>query len=252
MARSRLAIIDWGIGGISILKLIKRRYGDVPVTYFSDTGVTPYGRMSRTELASRLEKVIGFLASQHATHIVVGCNAASTALPFVRRAETTPVVGMIDAGVNAAVSCRPTRLGLIGGRRTVMSGAYRRAFASVGIDLVQRVAQPLSAAIENGDTSSAALHAQCRQILAPLRTCSHILLACTHYPAISPVLEQCVGKDTAFIDPTEELVRRIVKWDMEGSGGDDIYLTTGDTMRMAESAGKAFGWAIAAARRLSI
>ena len=78
-----LGIIDWGIGGISVYKLIKERRPDVPVVYFSDTGVTPYGKMSRTELTRRLNSVIGFLKTKGVTHLVIGCNAASTAIPFL-------------------------------------------------------------------------------------------------------------------------------------------------------------------------
>jgi glutamate racemase len=56
-----LGMIDWGIGGISVYKLLKERLGDVPVVYLSDTGVTPYGKMARVELARRLDAVIGHL-----------------------------------------------------------------------------------------------------------------------------------------------------------------------------------------------
>lgn len=78
-----LGIIDWGIGGVSIYKLIKERLADVPVVYFSDTGVTPYGKMSRRDLVARLNSVILFLKGRGVTHLVIGCNAASTAIPFV-------------------------------------------------------------------------------------------------------------------------------------------------------------------------
>jgi len=60
---SRLGIIDWGIGGVSIYKLIKQKLGDVPIIYFSDTGATAYGKMTRRELVSRLNRVIAFLRS---------------------------------------------------------------------------------------------------------------------------------------------------------------------------------------------
>ena len=76
---SRLGIIDWGIGGISIYKVIKEMLG-VPVIYFSDTGVTPYGKMTRGKLVSRLNAVIGHLKSDGVTHLAIGCNAASTAI----------------------------------------------------------------------------------------------------------------------------------------------------------------------------
>ncbi|HTH38963.1 MAG TPA: aspartate/glutamate racemase family protein, partial [Pyrinomonadaceae bacterium] len=180
----KLGIIDWGIGGIGVYKLIKERRPEVSVVYFSDTGVMPYGKMSRAELAARLDAVIGFLKAKDVTHLVIGCNAASTAIPFLD-VQGLKVEGVIDAAVGMTAKLTPKRLGLIGGRRTVLSGVYRSAFAERGIQVEQRIAQPLSGMIESGDVSSDKLRAECKRILAPLRNCSHILLACTHYPAIA-------------------------------------------------------------------
>ncbi len=185
---ARLGIIDWGIGGVSIYRLVKERIRDVPVTYFSDTGVTPYGKMSRPELVSRLNFVIELLISRGITHVVIGCNAASTAIPFLTD-HGIPVEGVIDSAVKTTARLNPSHLGLIGGRRTVISGVYRRAFAEKGIEVRQRIAQPLSGLIESGDTSSSRVHDYAKHILAPIRNCSHILLACTHYPAILPIYE---------------------------------------------------------------
>src|SRR4051794_3373478 len=122
MNSHRIGIIDWGIGGIGILKLL-REVSDVPVTYFSDTGVTPYGRMDRAELASRLDVVTDHLREQGATHILIGCNAASTALPFIKQ-RSLPIEGVIESAVAATFRYRPTHLGVIGGARTIRSGTY--------------------------------------------------------------------------------------------------------------------------------
>ena len=206
--KPHLAIVDWGIGGVSIYNLIKARLGSIPVIYFSDSGVTPYGRMSRRELMARLNLLFAFLRSQGVTHVVLGCNAASTVLPFLNVAELR-VVGVIAGAIRATKRTRPAKLALLGGRRTVLSGVYRRALAAQGIGVTQRIAQPLSARIENGDVSSAALRAQCRKILAPVKHCSHVLFACTHYPAIISVLKEYVSPQTVFIDPAGEVVSTV-------------------------------------------
>jgi len=237
--KHRLGIIDWGIGGVSIYKLVKTRI-DVPVTYFSDTGVTPYGKMSRNELATRLDNVIDFLKERSVTHIIIGCNAASTALPSLRD-HNIPLEGVIETAIEATAKLKPTRLGLIGGRRTVVSGIYRRAFAARRIEVTQRIAQPLSGLIESGDVSSNALRESARQILSPLRNCSHILLACTHYPAITPLLAELVSTKTKFIDPAAALLPRIERWKLDGSLGNDEFLTSGNTSRMRRAAKAAFG-----------
>jgi glutamate racemase len=249
-AKKILGIIDWGIGGTSIVKLIKDKLGDVPVVYFSDTGVTPYGRMKRDQLVARLETVIGYLSKQGVTNILMGCNAASSVIPYLRK-QSVPIIGVIEAAVACTARVRPERLGLIGGRQTVISGAYRRAFRDHGIRVHQRIAQPLSALIESGDVSSDELRTQCERILEPLKNSSHILLACTHYPAILPVLRQFVNPQTFFIDPAAELVGSPRDWDL-GNSGDDAYQTTGNGGKMKRAAKAAFGWEISNAAQVSI
>ncbi|MGB7201026.1 MAG: aspartate/glutamate racemase family protein [Pyrinomonadaceae bacterium] len=235
----RLGIIDWGIGGVSIYKLIREKIGDVPTTYVSDTGVTPYGKMTRHELAGRLNVVIQFLRSCGVTHIIIGCNAASTAIPFLKD-HGVPLEGVIGPAVAMTAKLKPSKIGLIGGRRTVVSGVYRRAFAELGIDVNQRIAQPLSGLIENGDISSKPLQTQAKQILTPIKNSSHILLACTHYPAIVDVLRHYVSPTTEFIDPAREMVKIVKRWNL-GSLGNDEFLTSGDVAAMKRAAKNAFG-----------
>jgi len=237
--KHRLGIIDWGIGGVSIYKLVKAKT-NVPVTYFSDTGVTPYGKMSRGELSTRLDHVIDFLKTLGVTHLVIGCNAASTALPFLKE-HNIPIEGVIETAVESTAKLNPMRLGLIGGRRTVVSGTYRCAFAEYGINVRQRIAQPLSGLIESGDVSSAMLRETARRILTPLKNCSHILLACTHYPAITPLLAELVSPQTKFIDPAAALLPKVEQWKLNGGSGVDEFLTSGNPSDMRRAAKAAFG-----------
>ncbi|MGB7209598.1 MAG: aspartate/glutamate racemase family protein [Pyrinomonadaceae bacterium] len=234
----RLGIIDWGIGGIGVYKLIKERHPDVPVIYFSDTGATPYGKMSRPELVARLNAVIKMLKSKGVSHLVIACNAASTAIPYLN-SDGIKIEGVIESAVTMTVKIKPKRLGLIGGRRTVLSGVYRKAFAAHGIKVEQRIAQPLSGLIESGDISSDKLSDECKRILSPLQNCSHILLACTHYPAIANVMKDFVSPQTVFIDPAAELVKRVSGWKLL-IDGIDVFYTSGDKAQMKTSAWKAF------------
>lgn len=243
-----LGIIDWGIGGISVYKLIKERVPGAGVLYFSDTGATPYGKMARGELASRLDLVIEFLKSKGMTRLMIGCNAASTAIGELE-GHGIRIDGVIEPAVEAAAKLKPARLGVIGGRRTVVSGVYRRAFAARGIEIDQRIAQPLSGLIESGDTSSDVLRGEAKRILSPLKNCSHILLACTHYPAIETLLRDYVSPSTKFIDPAAAVVRKLGKIN---SVGEDRFLTTGDARQMKRSAKLAFGVEIDEIKKVKI
>ncbi|MBX7053524.1 MAG: aspartate/glutamate racemase family protein [Pyrinomonadaceae bacterium] len=246
----RLGIIDWGIGGVSIYGLVKEQIGDVSVTYFSDTGAKPYGKMPRRELAARLDLAIAFLKSRGVTNVVIGCNAASTAIPDLAD-HRIPVEGVIEPAIRLTADIAPARLGVIGGRRTITSGAYRKGFAARGMGVTQRIAQPLSALIESGDVGSEDLRTAAKRILGPLRNCSHILLACTHYPAITPLLQQLVSTETQFIDPASEMIGIIRRWRLPHTGG-DVFLTTGDAEAMKTAAAKAFGVTISTADKVSI
>jgi glutamate racemase len=246
---TKLGILDWGIGGIGVYKLIKEQLGDVGVVYFSDTGTTPYGKMTKPELVARLNEVIAFLKTQRVTHLLIGCNAASTAIPFLKTDGIT-IEGVIDNAVRTTAKLKPKRLGVIGGRRTILSGVYRKAFTKRGLPVEQRIAQPLSGLIESGDTSSEKLKTEAEQILTPLKNCSHILLACTHYPAIENVLREYVSPKTNFIDPASGLVEVVRKWKLSPS--DEIFLTTGDAPMMKTAAMKAFGFRMKNVKQISI
>lgn len=234
---NKLAIIDWGIGGIGIYKLVKEQL-NLPVTYLSDTGATPYGRMERRELAMRLDTACAFLEKRGATHLLIGCNAASTAIPDMRPTRLH-IEGMIDNAVQTALTFKPKKLGVTGGRRTILSGAYRKRFAANGIKISQRIAQPLSGLIEAGEMGSEKFRYEARRILTPLRDCSHILLACTHYPAAESILSEFVSPESIFIDPAPPLAGKVASWGIDPTAEDEI-LTTGDAAAMRKAARLAF------------
>ena len=248
----QLAIMDWGIGGLGVYRAVMRRLGAAPSLYFSDAGAAPYGAMSRRELSARLGCVIEVLGARGVTHLVVGCNAASTVLPDLNAGEMT-IIGVIESALDLAEQSRPASLAVIGGARTIASGIYRRELARRGISVRQRVAQPLSALIESGDVSSATLHQTARKILAPVRDVSHILLACTHYPAITPVLKQCVAPATVFLDPAAALAEEIARWNLPlVRESETVFLTTGEPEQMKRAAVRAFGVNIEAAEPIKI
>ncbi|HYR12660.1 MAG TPA: hypothetical protein VEQ67_00355, partial [Mycobacterium sp.] len=146
-ANSCLGIVDWGIGGVGLVRALDQLAPGLPLLYWADTGVTPYGRMGTDELTARLTSVVAALAEMGATEVVLACNAAST---VVGRLGAAPVAveGIIGHGVASVPEEIAGPVGVVGGRRTIAGGHYRRGLARPGRMVLSRVAQPLSAHIE--------------------------------------------------------------------------------------------------------
>lgn len=246
-----LGIIDWGIGGLGVYLEVRRRWPSMSITYLSDTGATPYGRLSGRELTNRLRRVVTVLRERGVDHVMIACNAASTAIPDLA-IDSVTISGVIEPAIAECISQKPTHIGVIGGRRTILSGVYRRAFDDAGIRVTQRIAQPLSAMIEAGDVASGELHATVRHIVRPLKNCSHLLMACTHYPAIADVISQYVSPQTLLIDPAVATASVISSWSPIDATGRNTFYTTGDVTAMRRSAKLAFDVEIASVTKVTI
>lgn len=230
-----IAIIDYGIGGLGLYKMIREEFPDLPILYFSDSGVTPYGKLPKNVLRARIEKVFSYLHGRGAEKIVVACHSASS----VVLDSDKNAIGLRSQTVKAVLKKKPKRVGIIGGGRTIRSGYYRDELNKAGIKTSQRIAQPLSILVERGEIEGKAVDAIVSKIVRPLSSCDSILLACTHYPVLNGVIEKHFkGK---LIDPAQELYHSIkphLKKDLKGSSE---FLTTGDTKLMKLAAQKAFG-----------
>lgn len=248
-----LAVLDWGIGGLDFHARLRARHPALPLLYWSDSGAVPYGKLGRDALAARVAAVMAALRARGASRLVIACNAASTVLdhPTVVRAGL-PVSGVIAPAIAAALADPARRLGVIGGRRTIRSGLYRRALLAAGRQVRQRVAQPLSAMVERGELDGPALTAELARILAPLRRVDALVLACTHYTALlAPIRAHLPG--VRVIDPAAAALAEVEQsgW-LSGHGGSDMFLTTGSPDATREAARLAFGLRLPAVEQVAL
>lgn len=240
-ANSCLGIVDWGIGGIGLVRALDQVAPGLPVLYWSDAGATPYGRMGADELAARLTTVVTALAERGATEVVLACNAASTVVKRLAAAPI-PVEGIIEHGLASVPEDVAGPIGVLGGRRTIAGGHYRRGLEKRGHLVLSRVAQPLSAHIEAGRTGSPQFLTDLARIIAPLRGVDALVLACTHYPAASRWFEAALPQ-ALLIDPAERLAAAIAaRYPHTQTGpGSRVFLTTGDPEAMRAGAARAWG-----------
>jgi glutamate racemase len=245
-----LGIVDWGVGGVGLVRALDELAPGLPVLYWSDTGVTPYGRMRTDELAGRLTAVITALAGLGATEVVLACNAASTVTARLS-SMPIPVEGIIGHGVASVPEriCGP--IGVVGGRRTIASGCYRRGLARPGRVVLSRVAQPLSAHIEAGRLGSRQFLADLTTIVAPLRHVEALVLACTHYPAASQWFSAVLG-DVTLIDPADRFAAAVAERHPRTRSSTRpaarTYLTSGDPDAMRRGAATAWAAELRATR----
>lgn len=196
-----------------MFKVLARRMPEESLIYFGDTAHVPYGSKSPEAIARFSRTVAIFLAKRGIKLLVVACNTSSAwALPAIRRAVKVPVIGVIEPGARGAVGVsRGGRIGIIGTEATVKSGAYEKA-----IKALNKGARTASAAcplfvplVEEGWWSGAVVETVARRYLAPLKSArvDTVILGCTHYPYLKPVLARVLGPRVRLIDSAEETAR---------------------------------------------
>lgn len=230
----KIGILDWGIGGADLMLRI-RKISTVDFIYFSDTGYTPYGKVSKDELKNRVEHVISFLRNKGCDKIFVACNAASTVIE-----ESENLKGVIQSGVKEVLRNNLNRIGLVGGERTVESCIYKNTLQEIGVEVNQIIAQPLSALIEKGIVHGEELESTIQEIFSNFEKESHILLACTHYIAVKEAILSYLP-NVQLLDPIDFLIEEINDTFKELEGDNRIdFFTTGNTDEMIYSLKKVY------------
>ncbi|MBX7149707.1 aspartate/glutamate racemase family protein [bacterium] len=238
----KLAILDWGVGGLGFYQLFKKNYPHSGVYYFSDTGAVPYGRLKKNNLKKRIRKVLSFLHQQGVTHVVLACNAASTVLePGKDFFSPLVMTGVINPVLCSVGFAKGSKVGVMGGFQTVRSGIYRRALIKKGCDVKQRVGQKISWLIENGTVDGPNMEKEIYRTVFPLKSCHYLILACTHYPVVGRLIKKMYPYPS-LIDPVTCLMDWVKKhWPIFDNNFPDIFITTGDSSKMRRAALSAFG-----------
>lgn len=206
-----LGLFDSGVGGLTVLRSVLQRHGPVPSVYLGDTARVPYGSRSPSEIRSIAAEVVAWLRSQEVSTVVMACNTTNALARDVAEGQAgVPVVGLIGA---AAALVRESRVGVLATPATVASGAYRESIEALhpGSLVVQQACPEFVPRIEAGDLSSSALRQIAQSYLTPLLEASvqSVILGCTHYPLLEPLLQSLLPPDVRLIDPAEGVARQL-------------------------------------------
>jgi glutamate racemase len=206
-------VFDSGLGGLTVFRALARRMPEESLIYFGDTARVPYGSKSPEAIARFSTAVARFLARKGVKLLVVACNTSSAwALPAIRRAVKIPVIGVIEPGARAALAAtRGGRVGVIGTEATVKSQAYPKALRALSrrVKVESRACPLFVPLVEEGWWDGPVVEATVRRYAAPLKRArvDTLILGCTHYPYLKPVLRRVLGAKTALVDSAEETAR---------------------------------------------
>ena len=211
MTKKAIGVFDSGLGGLTILKELHRVLPHENLIYFGDTANVPYGSKSKQTVTRFSLDIARFLESQGIKMLVIACNTASAlALPELRKKCSVPVLGVIEPGAQKAVqTTRNGRIAILGTEATVKSNAYPNALLkrNAALHLVQQACPLFVPLVEEGWTKTPAARLIAQTYLAPVfrSRADTVILGCTHYPVLKPVLASILGKQVHLVDSAQSL-----------------------------------------------
>jgi glutamate racemase len=216
MNDSPIGIFDSGVGGLTVARAVLDQLPHEPVLYIGDTARGPYGPRPIPEVRAFALDVMDHLVDQGVKLLVIACNSASAAvLRDARERYDVPVVEVIQPAVRRAVRVtRSKRVGVIGTRATVTSGAYADAFAAApDITLVQQACPRFVEFVEAGVTGGAELQRVAHDYLDPIaeQGVDTLVLGCTHYPLLAGVISYVVGEDVTLVSSADETAQDVYR-----------------------------------------
>jgi glutamate racemase len=204
-----VGVFDSGIGGLTVVHALRKALPAEDIFYLGDTARLPYGTKNRATIERYSLEIAGLLLSERAKIIVVACNTATAlALPRLQETLRVPVVGVIAPGARAAAkTTKSGRIGVIGTRATMMSGAYEQTIQALRPDATV-ISQPcplLVPLIEEGMFRGAIAEEILHLYLDPVLVegVDTLVLGCTHYPLLAPLISETVGKGITLVDSAE-------------------------------------------------
>lgn len=201
-----IGIFDSGIGGLTVARAIYERLPHESTIYFGDTARVPYGPKSPETVTRYSLEILQWLLAQGVKAVVVACNTSTAhALRALQEATEVPVLGVIKPGARAAIAAGGGGpVGIIGTAGTIASDAYKRAINALapGLPVIQRACPLFVPLVEEGWFDHPATELVAVDYLRELREACvrSLVLGCTHYPLLKPLLQRVMGPEVRLID----------------------------------------------------
>jgi len=224
-----VGVFDSGIGGLTVLREIWNEVPEESTIYFGDNSRSPYGTKSRSTIIRYSLQNMKFLESKGVKMIVVACNTASAyAYEELKKRAGVPVVEVVTPG--ADVACRATKngkIGIIATKGTISTGVYKKAvedraeeLGMKNIEIFQQACPLFVSLAEEGWWDKEVTKLTAKEYLKPLKDAGvdTLVMACTHYPLLSKVIQEVMGDNVVLVN-TGEATAKVVKelLDKEGT-----------------------------------
>ncbi len=240
-----IGVFDSGVGGLSVLRDIRKELPNEDLLYVADSNHAPYGDKEAEYIATRSVAICQFLVGQPVKSIVVACNTATGAAVAKLRARfKVPIVAMEPAVKPAVENTKSGVVGVLATRRTVSSENFLNLLARFGsnAEIIVQACPGLAEQVEAGDLRGEKTRSLLQEFVCPLleKGADTIVLGCTHYPFLAPLIRMMVGNEVAIIDPGEAVARELRRR-LQGIGqlssrdrlGTEQFWTSGPTASAA-------------------
>jgi glutamate racemase len=209
-----IGVFDSGVGGLTVVRALMERLPFESIHYFGDTARVPYGVKSVETIAHYTTQIAEFLLEKQVKLLIVACNTmAAVASQVVHDLSPVPVLDVIEAGaLNALAATRTRRIGVIGTPTTVNSNAYGRAIHEVEPDarVVSQACALFVPLVEEGWLDHPVTRLTAQEYLKPIlaERIDTLVLGCTHYPLLKPLLADVAGPGVTLVDSAEAMAER--------------------------------------------
>jgi len=218
MDNRSIGVFDSGLGGLTCVKQIIKELPNESITYFGDTGRVPYGTRSNDTIVKYSKNDINFLLSKDVKVIVIACGTVSSvALPIIINSVDIPIIGVVEATVNAAMQkTKNKKIGIIGTSGTINSGAYERAIKKTDneIETFSKACPLFVPLVENGHFDTMVAELVVEEYLTEIKEkgVDTLILGCTHYPLLKNTIARFMGEDITMIDAGSETAKVVKEY----------------------------------------
>jgi glutamate racemase len=246
MSSAPIGVFDSGVGGLSVLREIRRELPTEDLIYVADSGYAPYGDRPEEYVCGRAVAIMEFLRAQNAKAVVVACNTATgIAVDVLRARYAEPIVAIEPAVKPAAAQTRSKVVGVLATTQTLAGQKFAKLVSTHAgdVEVLTQACPGLVEQVERGEVASSSTRSLVEQYLRPLidKGADTIVLGCTHYPFVSDVIREVAGPAVGIIDSAgpvaRELHRRLHVNGLlatEARVGTETFWTTGSPAQVAK------------------